>query len=91
MSSAPTRRTPRIGYLVFDGHTSDFPCAIRDYNGSSATLVLNGWLGIPKSFLLYVEPEGMRFSCTITGRRGNSVQVALSDGCSESRPRARNR
>ena len=89
MSSAPTRRSPRIGYLVFDGHTSDFPCAIKDYDGETATLVLNGWLGVPKSFVLYIEPDGRRYSCTIAAKRGNSVRVALADGCHEARPRPR--
>lgn len=86
-----SRRTPRIGYLVFDGQVSDLPCALREYDGETATLVLNGWLGMPASFLLYVEPDGMRHSCSIVKRRGNAITVSLAEGSRETRPRSRQR
>ena len=90
-SARQTRGSPRIGYLLFDGQNADLPCALREFDGQSATLVLNGWLGVPGRFDLYVEPEGMRYACAITGRRGNAITVGLSEGRRETRPRSRPR
>lgn len=89
LRQASGRRMPRIGYLYIDGQPTGLPCTLRRYDGTSATLVLSGWLGVPAEFTLYVEPDGMRHDCTIGARRGNSIEVTLSEGIRETRPRGR--
>lgn len=89
MRAASGKRMPRIGYLYIDGQPTGLPCTLRSYDGKSATLLLSGWLGVPAQFTLYVEPDGMRHDCTIGARRGNSIEVTLSDGIRETRPRGR--
>ena len=69
------RRGQRLGYLVANGQTMPVPCIVRDLDAGAATLLVGGWLGIPDSFSLYVEPDRLRLECVIAERRGNAVTV----------------
>ena len=72
---APGRKGQRLGYLLANGQTSAVPCVVRNLEAGGATLVVGGWLGIPNSFSLYVEPDQLRLECVIAERRGNAVTV----------------
>lgn len=42
-----------------------------------AIVTVSGWIGIPDSFGLYIEPDGMRHACRAISRKGHSVRVAF--------------
>jgi len=89
MSPARGRKGPRLGYLVANGQTMPVPCVVRDLGEGAATLVVGGWLGVPDSFSLYVEPDQLRLDCVIAARRGNALTVRFAAVSVEPRPRER--
>jgi hypothetical protein len=72
---ARTQKGQRLGYLIANEQTSPIPCVVRNLDADTATLMVGGWMGIPDSFSLYVEPDRLRLKCVIAGRRGNAVTV----------------
>jgi len=72
------RRTNRHAYLVVDGQSQGFHCALREYSESGAFLTISGLMGIPEKFCLFVEPDSIKFDCVVSQRKGNSVRVAFT-------------
>lgn len=74
----PRRRgAPRLAFLTIDGQEKGLPCTIREYSREGAVVTLSGWIGVPESFGLYVEPEGRRHTCRVLERKGNAVRVSF--------------
>lgn len=72
-------RTPRIAYIIVDGQEKGVPCTMRDFSKQGAYVTLGGWIGVPETFTLYVDPHGARFKCRVVSRRGSIVQVIFED------------
>ncbi|MCF6321480.1 MAG: hypothetical protein L3J32_06890 [Rhizobiaceae bacterium] len=71
-------RTERLGYILFDNQTTTVPCRVREFGPEGATLTMDGWMGVPGSFSLFVDPERSRYSCTVISQRGNSAKVSFA-------------
>jgi len=74
-----TRAVQRVGRVVFENSTEAVPCAIRTFSERSAVLVMNGWLGLPDQFTLYVDPDQLKISCKVGRRQGSMVTVLFQE------------
>ena len=75
---ADTRRSNRLAWLVVEGQDQRFHAAMRDYAEEGVRLTVSGLMGIPDRFLLYVEPDSIRYNCNVLERLGNTVRVAFT-------------
>lgn len=71
-------RTERLGYILFDNQTATVPCRVREFSHEGAVLTMDGWMGVPGSFSLFVDPENSRYSCKVISQRGNSAKVSFA-------------
>ncbi|MEZ5880575.1 MAG: hypothetical protein R3D35_07930 [Nitratireductor sp.] len=69
------RRSNRLAWLVVEGQDQRFHAAMRDYADDGARLTVSGLMGIPDRFFLYVEPDSIRYNCSVLERLGNTVRV----------------
>lgn len=77
-ANAQSRRARRHGYLVVNGQNSGFPCMVKDLTDQGAVISLTGLLGVPDIFSLFIEPDGIKYGCSVTGTRGNTISVSFS-------------
>jgi len=68
-------RSQRIGYVAFDGQSGSVPCTIREFTEEGAVLSMNGWMGVPEEFPLFIEPDRVKVTCKVIRKRGSKVQV----------------
>ncbi len=73
------RRQQRLGYLLFDGQRSSVPCAVHEFSTRGAVLAASGWMGLPETFMLYVEPDCVRLTCRVTSKKGSTVRVEFEE------------
>lgn len=78
LKRADARRSNRLAWLVVEGQDQRFHAAMRDYAEDGAKLTVSGLMGIPDRFLLYVEPDSIRYDCNVLEQRGNTVRVAFT-------------
>jgi len=71
-------RTERLGYILFDNQTATVPCRVREFSQQGAVLTMDGWMGVPGSFSLFVDPENSRYTCKVISQRGNSAKVSFA-------------
>ena len=71
-------RTERLGYILFDNQTATVPCRVRNFSQEGAVLTMDGWMGVPASFSLFVDPEHSRFNCKVISKQGNSAKVSFA-------------
>lgn len=71
-------RTERLGYILFDNQTATVPCRVREFSSEGAVLTMDGWMGVPVSFSLFVDPERSRYACKVISQRGNSARVSFA-------------
>ena len=72
-------RANRLAWLVVEGQTQGFHCQLREFSTEGAQLTVSGLMGIPDQFLLYIEPDSIRFTCKVMLRKGNSVKVSFAE------------
>lgn len=72
-------RLPRIGRVVFSDDNSAVHCAVKNFSEETAVLVMSGWMGLPSSFTLYVEPDSVRAQCRVINRKGSNIQVEFTE------------
>ncbi|MFK5980332.1 MAG: hypothetical protein QM488_15730 [Rhizobiaceae bacterium] len=70
-------RGTRMGYLVFNGQPSGVPCGVREFSAEGAVLTMNGWMGVPDAFTLFIEPDSVKVDCKVMRKRGSKVQVSF--------------
>jgi len=70
-------RGTRMGYLVFNGQPGGVPCGVREFTTEGAVLTMNGWMGVPDEFSLFIEPDSVRVDCKVLRKRGSKVQVSF--------------
>lgn len=78
---------PRIGRVMFNGHSEAVPCTVREFSPSGAVLVMDGWLGLPTGFNLHVDPDGVRAECRVLRRKGNYMEVEFLSVVEDDRSR----
>ncbi len=71
-------RTERLGYILFENQSAKVPCRVREFDRNGAVLTMDGWMGVPKSFSLFVDPERSKFTCKVISQRGNSARVKFA-------------
>ena len=71
-------RTERLGYILFDNQTATVPGRVREFSQEGAVLTMDGWMGVPGSFSLFVDPENSRYACKVISQRGNSAKVSFA-------------
>ncbi|MEJ8475318.1 PilZ domain-containing protein [Roseibium algae] len=69
------RRTLKAARIVFAGLTQVFNCTIRNASDTGALLVLPSSIGVPNSFLLYVDNESTRRPAEVIWRREDRMGV----------------
>lgn len=74
-----SKRVPRIGWVVFSQQSNPVHCAVKEFTESRAVLTMSGWMGLPSSFTLYVEPDSIRAQCKVVRSSGSNVEVLLAD------------
>lgn len=79
----------RLGYLLAAGQTVAVPCIVRELADDNAVLTMGGWLGVPGTFSLFVEPDGLCVDCSLVSVKGNTIRVSTSNSRQERRPRLR--
>ncbi|MEM9277176.1 MAG: hypothetical protein AAGA76_01230 [Pseudomonadota bacterium] len=77
--SVLSKRIPRIGWVVFSDQSNPVHCAVKEFTENRAILTMSGWLGLPSSFTLYVEPDSIRAQCKVVRSSGSNVEVLLSE------------
>ena len=78
-----------MGYLLFNGQPSGVPCGVREFSAEGAVLTMNGWMGVPDSFTLFIEPDSVKVDCKVMRKRGSKVQVSFMTWENDVRYRAR--
>ncbi len=71
-------REQRLGHVEFSGQAGTVPCSVREFSREGAVLTMSGWMGVPDSFSLYVEPDGIKVTCAVMRKRGSKVQVSFT-------------
>ncbi len=69
------KRTLKAGRIVFGGLSQVFNCTIRNTNETGALLVMPSTVGVPNSFLLYVDNESTRRPVEVVWRRDDKMGV----------------
>ncbi|MEL7430654.1 MAG: hypothetical protein AAFN43_11730 [Pseudomonadota bacterium] len=76
-------RVPRMGKVVFSENSNPVHCAVKNFTQSHAVLTMSGWLGLPSTFVLFVEPDAIKAECRVIQRRGSNIKVeftSITDG-----------
>ena len=71
-------RTERLGYILFENQAARVPCRVREFSPAGAVLTMDGWMGVPEKFSLFVDPERSRYACKVISQRGNSARVCFA-------------
>lgn len=74
-----SQRVPRMGKVIFADNGNPVHCAVKNLSQNNATLTMTGWLGLPSSFTLFVEPDSIRAQCRVLQRKGSNVDVEFTD------------
>ena len=72
------RRVLKSGMICFNGRHSTLPCVVRDLSGTGAKLASTGSVGVPDTFELHVELDGIWVDCEVQWRRGDLVGVRFT-------------
>ena len=81
-------RVPRMGKVVFSENSNPVDCIVKKFSEANATLTMSGWLGLPSSFVLYIEPDGIRTDCHVICRKGSNIDVEFTNVTADSHYRA---
>lgn len=78
MRKSLNKRMPRMGKVVFAEGGTPVHCSVKDFSDNGAVLSMTGWMGLPSSFVLFVEPDTVRADCRVTKRKGSSISVEFT-------------
>lgn len=73
------KRLPRVGRVLFSPDSSPVHCIVKNFTDDQATLTMSGWMGLPSSFTLYIEPDSIRTICRVISRKGSNIQVEFTE------------
>jgi PilZ domain-containing protein len=72
---APRRRVLKAGIAASNERRLTVACTVRDVSTTGARLRVDGSVGIPDTFELIIEVDGLEADCQVVWRRGNEVGV----------------
>jgi hypothetical protein len=70
---APRRRMLKAGTVAFNGGHSTTGCTVRDLSSTGARLRADGSVGIPDTFKLIIELDGLEADCEVVWRKDSEV------------------
>lgn len=80
MSQAPQgdrkalrRRVLKAGVICYNGRHTTLPCAVRDFTEAGVRLRVEGSIGVPDTFELLIELDGMIVPCAVVWRSKTEV------------------
>ena len=73
------KRLPRVGRVLFSPESAPVHCNVKNFTDNQATLTMSGWMGLPSSFILYIEPDSIRTHCRVLSRKGSNIQVEFTE------------
>ncbi len=73
------KRLPRVGRVLFSPASAPVHCNVKNFTDEHATLTMSGWMGLPSSFTLYIEPDSIRTNCRVLSRKGSNIQVEFTE------------
>lgn len=73
------KRLPRVGRVLFTADSSPVHCSVKNFTDEQAVLTMSGWMGLPSSFTLYIEPDSIRTQCRVIARKGSNIQVEFTE------------
>lgn len=86
---APRRRVLKAGLICFNGRHSTLPCQVRDISSGGVKLNVQGSVGVPDTFELYIELDGTWVDCEVTWRRGEMVGARFTSEVKTEPPKRR--
>ena len=69
------KRLPRMGKVLFSPESTAIHCSVKNFTDTNATLTMTGWMGLPSSFTLFIEPDSIKTECRVISRKGSNIQV----------------
>jgi len=73
----PRRRTLKAGQIIFNHRSSVISCTVRNLSDGGACLEIGSSIGIPESFDLIVDADGLSRSCDVAWRSEHRIGVAF--------------
>lgn len=84
----PRRRMLKAGRIVFGSLSRTYDCTLRNTSADGALLLVPDSVGVPETFLLYVESDGTRRPAEVVWRLDDRIGVRFT-GPSEDIPARR--
>lgn len=50
---------------------------VKDISDQGAVVSMTGLLGIPEEFYLFIEPDGIKYGCSVVNTKGNTMSVSF--------------
>ena len=72
---ATRRRVLKAGIVAFNGRHSTMPCVVRDLSDTGARLLVTSSIGVPDTFELIIELDGIEANCEVVTRTAREVRV----------------
>jgi hypothetical protein len=72
---APRRRLLKAGTAAFNDRHVTLSVTVRDISATGARLRSEGTMGIPDTFVLIIELDGMEADCRVVWRRDHELGV----------------
>lgn len=72
---APRRRVLKAGIAASNGRHLTVACGIRDMSSTGARVRTDGSIGVPDTFELIIESDGLEADCQVVWRKANEVGV----------------
>lgn len=70
----PRQRTLKAGTIAFD-RASGIDCLLRNISDAGACLEVASPIGVPETFILVIEKDGLRRSCRVAWRSAKRIGV----------------
>jgi two-component system response regulator len=72
---AQRKRMLKGGTIAFSARHATVPCVVRDVSGTGARLQVQNGMGVPDTFELIVELDGLEAQCAVVWRKPSEVGV----------------
>lgn len=87
--SRERRRMLKAGMISYGGHCATLPCTVRDLSETGARLTADTPSGVPDTFRLTIELDGIEVQCEVVWRRSGQVGVRFISAPRAIEPRRR--
>jgi CheY-like chemotaxis protein len=83
----PRKRVLKGGVIAFSARHATLPCVVRDVTPQGARLQVQNGAGVPDSFELIIELDGLEAPCEVVWRKPGEVGVAFIGAATVGLPR----